>query len=235
MRPGRPLRLGSGYRLAALRPEPPRSGPGSRPESRSVVLTSLLTADRRAWGVCQRRVSATGPPRANCRAPPPHQFVIDRDEARGGLFKNVASPEPAEQLLVDALGEPHTARSTKCSSCAILLAGRRKKEEIADIKIRKRTRTVREIEREHRKETSAGGYAGNSPGSSIRVVPTVARLEADTAERNVRVSLPSAPAMCSPSMKRPRWKERPQRKGRPGGRPANRTFQLCSDNPSDRG
>ena len=36
---------------------------------------------------------------------PSHQFVIDRDEARESLFKNVASPEPAEQLLVDALGE----------------------------------------------------------------------------------------------------------------------------------
>ena len=31
----------------------------------------------------------------------------------------------------------------------------------------------------------------------------------------------------SPGMKRPRWKERSQRKGRPGGRPANRTLQLC--------
>ena len=36
---------------------------------------------------------------------PSHQFVIDRDEAKDRLFKNVASPEPAEQLLVDALGE----------------------------------------------------------------------------------------------------------------------------------
>ena len=36
---------------------------------------------------------------------PSHQFVIDRDEARESLFKNVAPPEPAEQLLVDALGE----------------------------------------------------------------------------------------------------------------------------------
>ena len=36
---------------------------------------------------------------------PSHQFVIDGDEARESLFKNVASPEPAEQLLIDALGE----------------------------------------------------------------------------------------------------------------------------------
>ena len=36
---------------------------------------------------------------------PSHQFVIDRDEAQESLFKNVASPVPAEQLLVDALGE----------------------------------------------------------------------------------------------------------------------------------
>ena len=36
---------------------------------------------------------------------PSHQFVIDRDEARESLFKNVASPEIAEQLLVNALGE----------------------------------------------------------------------------------------------------------------------------------
>ena len=36
---------------------------------------------------------------------PSHQFVIDRDEARESLFKNVAPPRTAEQLLVDALGE----------------------------------------------------------------------------------------------------------------------------------
>ena len=36
---------------------------------------------------------------------PSHQFVIDRDEAKESLFKNVASPVLAEQLLVDALGE----------------------------------------------------------------------------------------------------------------------------------
>ena len=36
---------------------------------------------------------------------PSHQFVLDRDEARESLFKNVAPPETAEQLLVDALGE----------------------------------------------------------------------------------------------------------------------------------
>ena len=35
---------------------------------------------------------------------PSHQFVIDRDEAKESLFQNVASPLPAEQLLVDALG-----------------------------------------------------------------------------------------------------------------------------------
>ena len=36
---------------------------------------------------------------------PSHRFVIDRDEASERLFKNVAPLEPAEQLLVDALGE----------------------------------------------------------------------------------------------------------------------------------
>ena len=36
---------------------------------------------------------------------PSHQFVIDRDEARESLFNNVVPPEPAELLLIDALGE----------------------------------------------------------------------------------------------------------------------------------
>lgn len=35
---------------------------------------------------------------------PSHQFVIDRDEAKESLFKNVAPPVPAEQLLIAAMG-----------------------------------------------------------------------------------------------------------------------------------
>ena len=173
MRLGRPLGLGSGYRLAALGFQPPRSGPGARSESRLVVLNSPLTAARRAWGVCQRRVSATGHPRANCRVPS-HQCLIDRDESRDGLFKNVASPEPAEQLLVDALGEVAVDpldevlflrytrdgeaseggdRGHQDSQANEDGPGNRKGAQERDLGL---------------PETSAGGYAGSSPNSSKR-------------------------------------------------------------------
>ena len=83
-----------------------------------------------------------------------HQFVIDRDEAEGSLFKNVASPVPAEQLLIALLGMLAGHPLGKRSFCAILSAGRHEKEESMDIKIRKRTKTIREIEIEKMQETS---------------------------------------------------------------------------------
>ena len=85
---------------------------------------------------------------------PSHQFVIDRDEARESFFKNVASPEPAEQLLVDALGELAYRPLDAVRFRRYTPRGRRQKEEIVDIKIRKRTRSVREIEIEIMNETS---------------------------------------------------------------------------------
>lgn len=109
---------------------------------------------------------------------PSHQFVIDRDEAREWLFKNVASPEPAEQLLVDALGEltyrpldavrfrRYTPRGEATEG------GDRGQQDSQANEIGPGLR-----DREHEKdlgvpETSAGGYAGDSPGSSKRKSPS---------------------------------------------------------------
>ena len=83
-----------------------------------------------------------------------HQFVIDRDEAEGSLFKNVASLVPAEQLLIALMGMLAGHPLGKRSFCAILSAGWQEKEESMDIKIRKRTKTIREIEIENMQETS---------------------------------------------------------------------------------
>ena len=47
-----------------------------------------------------------------------------------------------------------TSHSTKCGYCAILLGGWRQKEETVDIKIRNRTRSVREYEIKNLKKTS---------------------------------------------------------------------------------
>ena len=109
---------------------------------------------------------------------PSHQFVIDRDEARDGLFKNVASPEPAEQLLVDALGElahrPDDAvrfrrytprgeakeggyRGHQDSEANEVGSGLRDREHEQDLGV---------------PETSGRGYAGNSTGSSKRKSPS---------------------------------------------------------------
>ena len=105
---------------------------------------------------------------------PSHQFVIDRDEARESLFKNVASPEPTEQLLVDALGEvayhPLDAvqfrrytprgeakeggyRGHQDSEANEVGSGLRDREHEQDLGV---------------PETSGRGNAGNSAGSSKR-------------------------------------------------------------------
>ena len=70
------------------------------------------------------------------------------------MFKNVASPVPAEQLLIALMGMLAGHPLGKRSFCAILSAGWQEKEESMDIKIRKRTKTIREIEIEKMQETS---------------------------------------------------------------------------------
>ena len=70
------------------------------------------------------------------------------------MFKNVASPVPAEQLLIALMGMLAGHPLGKRSFCAILSAGWHEKEESMDIKIRKRTKTIREIEIEKMQETS---------------------------------------------------------------------------------
>jgi len=83
-----------------------------------------------------------------------HQFVIDRDEAKEWLFKNVASPVPAEQLLIAVIGMLEDHPLEKRSFCAILPAGCQKKEETMDIEIRERTKSIWRIEFEKIQETS---------------------------------------------------------------------------------
>lgn len=84
---------------------------------------------------------------------PSHQFVIDRDEAKGQLVSTVASPSQRNDCSLMHWVNSHTARSTKCGSCATLV-GERRKEETVDIKIRNRTRSVREYEIKNLKKTS---------------------------------------------------------------------------------
>ena len=83
-----------------------------------------------------------------------HQFVTDRDEAEESFFKNVAPPVPAEHLLIAAIGMLEDHPLEKRSFCAILPAGWQEKEETMDIKIRERTKSIREIEIENMQETS---------------------------------------------------------------------------------
>ena len=85
---------------------------------------------------------------------PSQQFVIDRDEAKDRLSKDVASLEPAEQLLVDALGELAHHPLDEGRLLRYTPRGEANEGGDRDIKIRKRTRTVREIEIENMQKTS---------------------------------------------------------------------------------
>ena len=105
---------------------------------------------------------------------PSHQFVIDRDEARDGLFKNVASPEPAVQLLVDALGELTYRPLDEVQFLRYTLSGESKEggdrghqdsEANEDGPGNRKGAQERDL---GLPETSAGGYAGSSPNSSKR-------------------------------------------------------------------
>ena len=106
---------------------------------------------------------------------PSHQFVIDRDEAREALFKNVASPEPAEQLLVDALGE--LADNPLDEVQLLRYAPRGEADEGGDrghqdSDANEDATGIREGEQEEVPETSAGGYAGESPEPSKEKAPS---------------------------------------------------------------
>ena len=103
---------------------------------------------------------------------PSHQFVIDRDEARDGLFKNVASPEPAEQLLVDALGELayrplDEVRFRRYTPSGEAKEGGDRGHQDSEANEDGPGNREGAQERDLRvPETSAGGYAGNSSDSS---------------------------------------------------------------------
>ena len=70
------------------------------------------------------------------------------------MFKNVAPPEPAEQLLVDALGELACHPLDEVRLLRYTRRERRTKEETVDIKIRKRMKAIRAIEIENMKKYS---------------------------------------------------------------------------------
>ena len=103
---------------------------------------------------------------------PSHQFVIDRDEARDGLFKNVASPEPAEQLLVDALGELAYRPLDEVRLLRYSPSGEAKEggdRGHQDSEANEDGSGFRDREHEQDRgvpETSGRGYAGNPPAPS---------------------------------------------------------------------
>ena len=106
---------------------------------------------------------------------PSHQFVIDRDEASERLFKNVVAPEPAVQQLVDALGELAvdplgTARLLCCTSSGEAKEGGDRGHQ--DSEANEDGTGIREGAEEGVPETSAGGYAGNSPEPSKEKAPS---------------------------------------------------------------
>ena len=70
------------------------------------------------------------------------------------MFKNVAPREPAEQLLVDALGELAYHPLDEVRFLRYNRRERRKQEETVDIKIRKRKRSVQDFEIENMNKTS---------------------------------------------------------------------------------
>ena len=109
---------------------------------------------------------------------PSHQFVIDRDEARESLFKNVASPEPAEQLLVDALGELayrplDEVRLLRYTPGGEAKEGGDRGQQDSEANEDGPGNPEAEYSQEFGvPETSAGGYVGNSPDSSKGKAPS---------------------------------------------------------------
>ena len=83
-----------------------------------------------------------------------HQFVIDRYEGRNGCSRTLRPLCWQNNCWFMHWVILQTVHSTNHSYCAILVAGRREKEETVDIKIQKRTRSIREIEIENMKKTS---------------------------------------------------------------------------------
>ena len=86
-----------------------------------------------------------------------HQFVIDRYEGRNGCSRTLRPLCRQNNCLLMhwvILQPLQTVHSTNHSYCAILVAAWQEKEESMDIKIRKRTKTIREIEIENMQETS---------------------------------------------------------------------------------
>ena len=158
----------------ALRPQPPGSGPRARSDSRLLSRSPARLRQTAGHGMSAREESPRRGFQELDAEFPSHQFVIDRAEAREWLFKSVASPEPAEHLLVDVLGELAYRPDDAVRFLRYTLSGESKEggdrghqdsEANEDGPGNRKGAQERDL---GLPETSAGGYAGSSPNSSKR-------------------------------------------------------------------